>query len=263
MDVEEAISKKKHVHDAIEMVGCTGCHSPHSTENRYQLLMKPPALCYDCHSEKEEKLKTPHKVVSSEKSCMNCHDPHASDYAQQLKAQNMDLCLKCHNRQRKTPSGYVMNIKKFLERHPEHHGPILAEECTPCHNPHGSNEWRMLKKAFPSTFYVPFQVERYSLCFECHDADLVLEKKTSSSTGFRNGDKNLHYVHVNDPEKGRRCLVCHDVHAAKGPRLIRESVNFGKWNIPLKFEILETGGRCASGCHFPREYHRVTPATNP
>jgi predicted CXXCH cytochrome family protein len=175
----------------------------------------------------------------------------------------MELCLSCHNKKRKTSTGYIMNMKKYLKENPEHHGPILSEECSPCHNPHGSNEWRMLRKSFPSSFYTPFKVETYALCFECHDQELVLERNTSSATGFRNGEKNLHFIHVNDPRKGRRCVVCHDVHATRGPMHIRKTALFGKWDIPINFKADEEGGSCATGCHVPRTYNRTTPVKNP
>ncbi len=262
-DKEEQL-KKKHVHAAIDMVGCTGCHSPHSTDNKHQLLKAVPDLCYDCHSDKKEEVKTPHEAFKVQKSCVNCHDPHASDYDKQLKAEeNMELCLKCHNRVRKTSRGYVMNMKKWLKDNPDHHGPILMGDCAVCHNPHGSNNWRMLRKAFPSEFYAEFKVEKYSLCFECHDKELALEKRTSSATDFRNGDKNLHYVHVNSPRKGRTCVVCHNIHAAKDPKHIRESAKFGNWEIPINFEINENGGRCAPGCHFPVAYNRSESVKKP
>jgi predicted CXXCH cytochrome family protein len=263
MDKEDEIKDKKHVHGAIEMAGCTGCHSPHGSRNKYQLHQKPPVLCYDCHSDKEEKVKTPHGAVMDKKSCMNCHEPHASNFPAMTRDENIDLCLSCHNRKRKTPKGYVTNMKTLLEKNTEHHVPVMMGECSSCHNPHGSNEWRMLKGAFPSTFYTPFEVERYSLCFTCHEEELVLDKVTSSATGFRNGETNLHYVHVNDPKKGRRCAVCHDVHAAKGPKLIRETTAFGTWEFSHNFEAREDGGRCATGCHSPREYSRVKAVENP
>ena len=264
-DMEEQL-KKKHVHAVIEMVGCTGCHSPHSTDNKHQLLKALPDLCYGCHSDKEEyvkQVKYPHGAVDAKGSCVTCHNPHASDFDKLPKAkENMDICLTCHNRVRKTSHGYVLNMKKWFMDNPEHHGPILTGDCAVCHNPHGSNYWRMLRKAFPSTFYTPFKVEEYSLCFDCHDKELALEKRTSSATGFRNGDKNLHYVHVNDPRKGRRCVVCHNIHATKGPRHIRESAKFGNWESPIHFENLENGGRCAPGCHFPRAYNRSEDVKN-
>lgn len=264
-DKAELLEKKEHVHDAIEMVGCTGCHSPHGSEHKYQLLNTPPDLCFDCHSDIQEiaeGAKTPHGALKLKGSCIRCHDPHASDFDKQLKKQNMELCLTCHNRKRKTPTGWTMNMEKHLKENPEHHGPILMEECTPCHSPHGSNNWRMLRRKFPSTFYAPFKEENYALCFGCHDKELVTSKLTSSDTGFRNGEKNLHFVHVGNPEKGRRCVVCHDVHGSKGPKHIRESALFGTWHIPINFTINDDGGKCAPGCHFPRAYNRKHAVEN-
>ncbi len=261
-DKQEDLEEKKHVHGAIEMVGCTGCHSPHGSATKYQLLQKPPTLCFSCHAEKEEKVKHTHGAVTDQKSCMNCHNPHASDYPAMTESEQVELCLSCHNRKRKSAKGFVMNMKTHLDKNPEHHGPILMGECAACHNPHGSNEWRMLIGAFPSTFYTPFEAERYSLCFECHDSELVTEAQTTSATGFRNGEKNLHSVHVNDGEKGRRCVVCHDVHGAKGPKLIRESTRFGSWEFGHNFKVEADGGRCATGCHLPRSYNRSQAVEN-
>ncbi len=268
VEKEEAIKTKKYVHAAIELVGCTGCHSPHGTENKYQLLMPPPELCYSCHSDKEEhikKAKTPHGAIQAKGSCINCHDPHASDFPMQLKAEEtMDLCLKCHNRAIKTDKGRLINMKRWLKDRPQLHGPILMNgDCAACHNPHGSDEFRMLRRAFPSTFYTEFAPEKYNLCFECHDEELVKDKETFDSTGFRNGETNLHYVHVKkDPKKGRRCVVCHDIHASKGPKHIREITKFGKWEFPLKFKIEDNGGSCAPACHFPRKYNREKAVKN-
>ncbi len=265
-DKEEEVENKKHVHSAIEMAGCTGCHSPHASENKFQLLNKVPDLCFECHSDIEDIVKnskTPHGAMEKKGSCLNCHDPHASDFEKQLKSdENMELCLKCHNRVRRTARGFVLNMKRWLKENPEHHGPILMGDCSACHSPHGSDEWRMLRKAFPSKLYTPFKVEKYALCFDCHDEELVLEKNTSSSTGFRNGKTNLHYIHVNDPEKGRRCVVCHNIHATKGPKHVRESASFGQWELPINFEINDNGGRCAPGCHFPRGYNRIESLKN-
>ncbi len=261
-DKEEDLKTKKHVHEAVEMVGCTGCHSPHASDTKYQLLSAPPDLCYTCHSDKEGPVKTPHGAIEMKGSCVNCHDPHASDHEAQLKAaENKDLCLKCHDRRRKTKSGYILNMKAHLEKNPEHHGPILMGDCASCHNPHGSDEWRMLKKPFPAEFYVPFKLERYGLCFECHDESLVLDENTTAN-GFRNGEMNLHFVHVSDPRKGRRCVVCHDAHAAQGPKHVRETAKFGSWDLPIRLELLEDGGRCAPGCHLPRAYNRSKPVKN-
>ena len=70
-------------------------------------------------------------------------------------------------------------------------------------------------------------------------------------TGFRNGDENIHFRHVNKVDKGRTCRACHEVHASKRPAHIREAVPFGSggWLLDINFEQTEDGGSCAPGCH--------------
>lgn len=268
-DKQEEIKQKKHVHGAISMMGCMGwgaswgCHSPHGSGNKYQLLKSVPELCYDCHSDKQEEVKTPHGAMSEGKSCANCHNPHASDHPEILIAEKMELCLSCHSRKLKSPAGFIMNMKRWLKENPEHHVPVQDRNCTACHDPHGSNFWRILKQAFPPAFYTLFKVEAYSLCFGCHDEDLVVQKKTTSATGFRNGDLNLHSIHVSDGDKGRSCAACHDAHGTKGPKLVKKTAGFGKWQLPINLTLDQEGGTCDSGCHFPRGYNRSQAIDNP
>jgi len=40
---------------------------------------------------------------------------------------------------------------------------------------------------------------------------------------------------------------------------VRDSVPFGKWEMPIKFVKNETGGSCSPGCHKPYSYDRVQP----
>ena len=61
--------------------------------------------------------------------------------------------------------------------------------------------------------YLAFAIERYDLCFSCHVSDLVKDKSGRGLTQFRNGDLNLHWLHVNR-EKGRNCRSCHQTHAS-------------------------------------------------
>ena len=81
--------------------------------------------------------------------------------------------------------------------------------------------------------------------------------------GFRDGDLNLHWVHVNR-EKGRTCRACHEVHASSNPFHIRDSVPFGrdKWELPINYEINDTGGSCAPGCHSAQIYSRESGRTS-
>jgi len=68
---------------------------------------------------------------------------------------------------------------------------------------------------------------------------------------------------VNNKQKGRSCRLCHNVHGSAGPKLIPDTVVFGKWNLPLKFIKTDTGGGCSPGCHKQVFYDRKSPGRRP
>ena len=88
---------------------------------------------------------------------------------------------------------------------------------------------------------------------------MVKDAKTTTLTKFRNGDQNLHFVHVNKDERGRTCRACHEVHASKQPHQIRDAVPYGHTGYLLKvnFTKTDTGGQCAETCHVTRSYTNV------
>ncbi len=244
---------------------CVTCHNPHSNSNKYMLSDNVPVLCFGCHKKKQERVKqavTKHGAIVVGKSCLNCHDAHASNIANRLSRAPMDLCLGCHNKSVTTDAGTVLtNMKELLENNRYHHGPIKRRDCSGCHNPHGSDEFRMLKERYPSTFYMSFKEENYNLCFKCHLRSIVQDPTTIELTNFRNGYTNLHYRHVRQ-NKGRTCRACHETHASSFPKHIRESVPFGNWEFPVNYIKTETGGSCTPGCHKMRKYDREEEVTN-
>ncbi len=259
-DKKDEFAKGKYVHPPVAD-RCTNCHSPHGSPYRFQLISSVPGLCFGCHKDKRDeiaKVKVPHKPVLEGKSCLNCHTPHVTNFPPMLKAAGMDLCLMCHNKQ----MGNVINMKAWLDANPDKHGPVRKGDCTACHNPHGSDYYRLLKDYFPPEFYAPYSTDKYALCFGCHNKDLAIDEFTTTLTGFRNGDKNLHFVHVNKNPKGRTCRACHEVHAGTQPKHIREKVPFGKLSYPIRYTKTATGGYCIVGCHVPRGYDRVNPVQN-
>lgn len=244
---------------------CTACHDPHGAENRMNLRATAPELCVECHDSIGDLLEdatVTHDAVTTGKSCASCHDPHASDVEPMLLAEPMELCLGCHNKELGDGDGKIANIRQLLDDNPDHHGPIRQQNCTACHGVHGGDNFRMLNEAYPAEFYAPFQEQRFALCFGCHDSDAVQEARTDELTDFRNGDQNLHYLHVNRAVKGRTCRACHEIHASKRAKHISESVPFGEWRIPLEFVKTATGGSCAPGCHRPYRYDREKPVVN-
>jgi predicted CXXCH cytochrome family protein len=143
------------------------------------------------------------------------------------------------------------------------HGPVRTGQCNVCHQVHGATNARLLSKHFPAEFYEAFDLADYALCFECHSSAIVLEEETTTVTNFRDGRHNLHFVHVNRPDKGRTCRTCHEIHGSNLPKHMASEVPFegGGWPMPIRFAKTPTGGRCSPGCHEPREYNRIlTPA---
>jgi len=142
------------------------------------------------------------------------------------------------------------------------HGPLRDGDCSGCHLSHGSSEAHLLAKPYSPAFYQPFAIEKYDLCFTCHDRELVLRERTDTLTGFRNGPVNLHFVHVNRDEKGRNCRACHSTHTSARPVHMRESVPYGQWDLPIGFEQTKAGGACSSACHERFGYDREKPVDN-
>lgn len=265
-DKAQTINNTEFLHKPVSE-SCTKCHDPHSAPIRFMLEITAPVLCYSCHTDKKKQISNvsvKHRAVEIEKSCLNCHDPHNSNIARILTMESMDLCLTCHDREYKLPDGKVlMDMKELLVEHTDHHGPIRQKDCSGCHNAHGDEFFRILRKPYPPKFYMPFSVENYALCFGCHEKTIVLDPETTKLTNFRNGRENLHFKHVNKPDKGRTCRACHETHASNFPKHIREAVPFGVWELPVNYEKTKTGGSCTPGCHKLKKYDRTKRVINP
>lgn len=263
-EVRDQVMDRAYIHQPVKE-DCTHCHNPHGGASRMLLKTSVPQLCYECHEEVATQVKdakVPHAAVTDGQSCLNCHDPHASDFQFSLLKDPMTLCLSCHDKQIDTPHGPVEDMKKLFAENPSVHGPIAQQQCSGCHVTHGSPHFSLLKKEYPESFYTSYAEEQYALCFECHEADMVRDERTDKLTNFRNGDQNLHFIHVNKDKKGRTCRACHEVHASKQPNHVTDSVKFGKWDLPIHFDKTETGGSCQPGCHKPYKYDRTSAVVN-
>ncbi len=263
---------------------CTACHDPHVSDVSVMMLKEQmKTLCMECHLKQDVTLPVDiaavaykHKPIETESSCLHCHDPHATIFENHLLGEPMDLCLQCHNQKVTAYDGTeLINIEKLLQNNTNHHGPIKERNCSGCHSPHGSNYYRILLDKYPKDFYTDtFEIDDFKLCFTCHESTLLRDKETTTLTNFRDGKRNLHYLHVNRPAKGRSCRACHEIHASNNFNHIRDSVPFGKinWPLQIRFEPLYTntktgdpcntpnascvksGGSCV-GCHAPKSYN--------
>lgn len=249
-----------HVHTALEQ-GCTGCHSGHATDHQFQLVQEPPDLCLTCHDYMKDTIDnaaTVHGPLQEGQSCTLCHNSHSSRLPNLQRLEQPDLCLECHDKTIEVGEDRVLtNMAELLKNNPNHHGPIREGMCTACHQPHGGDHFSLLLEEYPPEFYAAFDIEKFALCFSCHIPDLVLDESGTGLTQFRDGDRNLHWLHVNR-EKGRTCRACHEVHASKRPAHVRDAVPFGKagWLLEIKYKQSDQGGSCAPACHKTKVYDR-------
>lgn len=259
--VKQETVSLRHVHPPARDGRCVECHDPHASNYRGQLKADGAALCTTCHEPLGEMLKTRpfvHGAVTSTEGCAGCHVGHASNAPGLLRAAQPDSCLTCHDRELKDAAGKpITNMKALLANNPQHHGPIRDGNCTACHDPHASKQFRLLVTEYPPDFYAPYDEQRYRLCFGCHRSEMVTSTGGRGVTQFRDGDRNLHALHVNR-EKGRTCRACHEVHASRNPFHIRDAVPFGSenWMLEINFAKSDTGGTCAPACHKPATYSR-------
>ena len=265
-EIQQGIESARVVHASV-VDDCTNCHNPHNAEFRYLLIEQSPGLCASCHDEvwsQVTEAPVRHDAATQGKGCLNCHSPHASDVDSLLKGLAYDLCVDCHS-----VDGMVddqgrplPNFSGMLAVNPVVHGPVEARDCSACHTPHGGKIFRLLSIEYPEKFYSPFEPKNYELCFSCHNEEVVGVERTTTLTGFRDGDRNLHFVHVNKKERGRTCRACHEVHAAPQEHLIRDGVPYGKsgWVLKINYKRTPNGGSCEKTCHGAFSYDRTRAA---
>jgi predicted CXXCH cytochrome family protein len=261
-DFQEMLAQRAVTHPPAADA-CTNCHNPHNSRNKNLLLSDQIVLCTGCHTDIKTILETAsvkHGALQQGGKCTNCHNPHASAVEKLLVQQPYDLCIQCHGKDGLTDAAgtKLTNMKTLLDTNPVVHAPVANKDCSACHTPHGGPNFRLLVMPYPARFYSAYDPENYALCFTCHDSEKVTVAETTTATNFRDGSRNLHYVHVNKAERGRTCRACHEVHAAKQPFQIRDGVPYGTqgWILKLNYEKTPNGGTCDKTCHALRSYDR-------
>lgn len=235
---------------------CDLCHQrlsdahPQASTKTFQLTQAMPALCYQCHDKIQEQAKagmSAHKPIQTEASCATCHAPHAGAEGHLLKKPSRELCLGCH-------AGIIPKSPQVI------HDPVRSGSCAVCHDPHAAPNQTLLRKSYAKMPYAVDSEGSNQLCFTCHAPALINLAVTNDATGFRDGDRNLHHLHGKRGDRGKSCSLCHAVHASTRPRLIADTVPFGNWMMPIRFEKNDSGGSCAPGCHQKLSYDRNSGA---
>lgn len=112
-DKKDLLAEKSgiyYIHGIIKGGGCTICHSPHASENRFQLVKPINKLCVGCHTAFEglekghpvgghpvQGVKDPRRPERTF-ACTSCHNPHGSDYKFLLIGDVLggQVCSQCH-----------------------------------------------------------------------------------------------------------------------------------------------------------------------
>jgi DmsE family decaheme c-type cytochrome len=169
-------------------VNCGGCHKVHSNKE-VNLLKKPePGLCVDCHPKVEGEFARSfrHPVFDGVMKCTECHMSLDQSHRQLEFRGTGEVCFTCHNQfQGPFPFEHPATVEYSTEE----------GGCFNCHEPHGSNEPRMLKQSY--------EAPHFALCSQCH----VVPKHASN---------NFHGTQW----AGVACNECHvDIHGSYDNRL--------------------------------------------
>ncbi len=170
----------------IEDVTCASCHQVHRERDRVFDSLAQQEACFDCHPRRRsDTFKTSnHPLRFGSMACSDCHDPHNGDNEFLLKQSTInETCYNCHAEKR----------GPFLWEHAP-----ASEDCTICHQPHGSNHPALLVKRPPP------------LCQQCHSP---AGHPSMAYTGEQIEDDFSNRFLL-----GRSCLNCHSqVHGSNHP----------------------------------------------
>ncbi len=156
--------------DAVD--ACSTCHTPHSELDNYGFDMHQSqglncSSCHEVHGQKKSLLQDEQTTF-----CIPCHKETETKFARRSNhpvKQNILTCLSCHKFTKKQDDNLSYELERVCQScHPVQGGPFLYEHeatsgytvngegCIACHDPHGSENDRLLKQ------------EGNDLCNQCH-----------------------------------------------------------------------------------------------
>ena len=180
-------------HEA-EGLTCVNCHSIHK-RNDVIHRSSQTEVCFKCHKDIRAQTfrASSHPIRENKVICSDCHNPHGAAGPSSLKQFSInENCYSCHAEKR----------GPFLWEHYP-----ASEDCTLCHNVHGSNHQALLNKPGPQ------------LCQQCHASIF-------STGGGGGGRRHISlFLDYKDTDPGRNrfivgmnCANCHSkVHGSNHP----------------------------------------------
>lgn len=196
-------SHRAGMHANSEQVNCLSCHSVHHSEPAQTHLLRAaePQLCATCHSTQAAEFRNKpftHRIGRGGFGCTSCHEPHGRP-GDSLRRTNFgeQACISCHSNLR-GPFVFPHGAASFTNSH----GLNSTGDCQSCHQPHGSNNPKMLKRATVA-----------QLCLECH---------SNLGTEAVLGSQPPAFHNLNLP-RYQNCTTCHvSVHGSnRSPALLK------------------------------------------
>jgi DmsE family decaheme c-type cytochrome len=180
-------------------VACTDCHEGHAVTQKVLNPITQPEVCATCHKAEQAQIHrfSRHPILEGKISCSSCHNVHGSDGPKLLAKESVNqTCYTCHAEKR----------GPFLWEHQP-----VADDCTNCHTPHGSNLSPLLKVRAPM------------LCQNCHTSDHA--KNLYSGANLPNGNATTANGQIPTGSlspaaqgNARSCLGCHStIHGSNHP----------------------------------------------
>ena len=166
-------------------VACTNCHQVHTAHDAVRDKLTQPEVCFSCHKEQRVLVnrQSHHPIKEGTVVCSDCHNVHGSAGPKMMNRDSVvQTCYTCHMEKR----------GPFIRTHQP-----VTEDCTICHNPHGSNVANLLKSRPPF------------LCQQCHEPGT--HQGNPASMTFPNNTTLNNTL-------ARGCVNCHNqIHGSNNP----------------------------------------------
>ena len=161
---------------AINEVSCFNCHNIHAGPDLKVTPRASGKLCFTCHQSAQAQFSLPshHPLKEGRVFCVDCHNPHGGFAEHSLLQDSVkETCVQCHPDKR----------GPFLYEHGD-----VGENCTTCHNAHGSVNSRLLNAREPF------------LCLQCHEGHRLNQDVGGFSKSITTDRARALYT---------RCTDCH------------------------------------------------------
>ncbi|MEW6428097.1 MAG: cytochrome c3 family protein [Thermodesulfobacteriota bacterium] len=245
-------SQRRHVGRELQSEDCRRCHEVSEGHERPAAAEKTTpqvdmGICAGCHPFAGAYWHPP----AAANDCQACHVYHSEEKPALRPGNKETICTGCH----------LAFVESGTMQHITDKDGTKSTDCSYCHSAHVSSFPALLAAPLEGATYVSYGDQTYSFCFSCHNRNMLQFADTMHYTSFRDGKKNLHYIHSNKRRRGINCRVCHEIHQAKAPSLMAERTPYGEWQMPIHFKKTENGGSCAPGCHPLKTYERANYGT--